>query len=65
MDFKIEKKPWYIRYRTYLLAGAAFIVFIIYVISLSMGPSKLLIETDDIRMATVEDRKFMEYVDVE
>ena len=65
MDFKIEKKPWYIRYRTYLLAGAAFIVFIIYVISLSMGPSKLRIETDDIRMATVEDGKFMEYVDVE
>jgi RND family efflux transporter MFP subunit len=48
-----------------LLAGAAFIVFIIYVISLSMGPSKLRIETDDIRMATVEDGKFMEYVDVE
>ena len=65
MDFKIEKKPWYIRYRTYLLAGAAFIVFIIYVISLSMGPSKLRIETDDIRIATVEDGKFMEYVDVE
>ena len=65
MDFKIEKKPWYIRYRTYLLAGAAFIVFIIYVISLSLGPSKLRVETDDIRMATVENGKFMEYVDVE
>ena len=65
MDFKIEKKPWYIRYRTYLLAGAAFIVFIIYVISLSLGPSKLRVETDDIRIATVENGKFMEYVDVE
>ena len=65
MDFKIEKKPWYIRYRTYLLAGAAFIVFIIYVISLSLGPSKLRVDTDDIRIAEVIDGKFMEYVDVE
>lgn len=65
MDFKIEKKPWYIRYRTYLIAGAAFIVFLIYVISLSLGPSKLRVDTDDIRIAEVIDGKFMEYVDVE
>ena len=65
MDFKIEKKPWYIRYRTYLIAGVAFIVFLIYVISLSLGPSKLRVDTDDIRIAEVIDGKFMEYVDVE
>ena len=65
MDIKIEKKPWYIRYRTYLIAGAAFIVFLIYVISLSLGPSKLRVDTDDIRIAEVIDGKFMEYVDVE
>ena len=65
MDFKIEKKPWYIRYRYYLLAGAAFIVFFIYVISLSLGPRKLRVETDNIQIAEVVDGKFMEYVDVE
>ena len=37
MDIKIEKKPWYIRYRYYLLAGGAFIIFLVYVISLSLG----------------------------
>ena len=37
MDIKLEKKPWYIRYRAYLLAGGAFIIFLIYVISLSLG----------------------------
>ena len=46
MDIKIEKKPWYIRYRSYLLAGGAFIIFLIYVISLSLGPKKLRVETD-------------------
>ena len=65
MDFKIEKKPWYIRYRYYLMAGAAFMVFLIYVISLSLGPRKLRIESDNIQIAEVKNGKFMEYVDVE
>ena len=65
MDFKIEKKPWYIRYRYYLMAAAAFLVFLIYVISLSLGPRTLRVEKDNIMIAEVVDGKFMEYVDVE
>ena len=65
MDIKLEKKPWYIRYRSYLLAGGAFAIFLIYVISLSLGPRKLRIEADNIQIAEVKNGKFMEYVDVE
>lgn len=65
MDIKIEKKPWYIRHRYYLLGGIAFVIFLIYVISLSFGPRKLRIETDNIQIAEVKNDKFMEYVDVE
>ena len=65
MDIKLEKKPWYIRYRFYLLAGGAFAIFLIYVISLSLGPRKLRIEADNIQIAEVRNGKFMEYVDVE
>ena len=65
MDIKIEKKPWYIRYRYYLLTGVAFVIFLIYVISLSLGPRKLRIETENIQLAEVKNGKFMEYVDVE
>lgn len=65
MDIKIEKKPWYIRYRYHLLGGACFAAFLVYVISLSLGPRKLRIEADNIRIAEVKDDKFMEYVDVE
>ena len=65
MDIKLEKKPWYIRYRAYLLAGGAFIIFLISVISLSLGPRKLRIEGDNIQIAEVKNGKFMEYVDVE
>ena len=39
MDIKLEKKPWYIRYRYYLAGGILFLAFIIYVIILSAGPS--------------------------
>ena len=65
MDIKIEKKPWYIRHRYYLLGGTAFVIFLIYVISLSFGPRKLRIETDNIQIAEVKNDKFIEYVDVE
>ncbi len=65
MDIKLKKKPWYIRYRYYLLAGGAFVIFLIYVISLSLGPRKLRVESDNIQIAEVRNGKFMEYVDVE
>ena len=65
MDIKLEKKPWYIRYRYYLIAAGVFIIFLIYVISLSLGPRKLRVETDNIQIVEVKNGKFMEYVDVE
>lgn len=65
MDIKLKKKPWYIRYKYYLIAAVLFVAFLIYVIILSTGPSKLRVEMDDIQIAEVKDGKFMEYVDVE
>ena len=62
MDIKIEKKPWYIRHRYYLLGGTAFVIFLIYVISLSFGPRKLRIETDNIQIAEVKNDKVMQSV---
>ena len=65
MDIKIEKKPWYIRYKFYIAGGIAFAAFLVYVIILSVGPRKLRIESENIQIAEVKDGKFMEYVDVE
>lgn len=65
MDIKLEKKPWYIRYRYYLITSGVFFIFLIYVISLSLGPRKLRVDTDNIQIAEVKNGKFMEYVDVE
>ena len=65
MDIKLEKKPWYIRYRYYLTGGLLFISFLIYVIVLSLGPRKLRVDAENIQIAEVKDADFMEYVDVE
>ena len=65
MDIKLEKKPWYLRYRWTIVAGTVFAVFLIYVIILSFGPSRFRVEADRIQIAEVQDDKFMEYVDVE
>ena len=65
MDIKLEKKPWYIRYRYYLAGGVVFAAFLIYVIILSAGPRKLRIDPESLQMAEVKNAKFMEYVDVE
>ena len=62
MDIKLEKKPWYIRYRYYLAGGVAFLAFLIYVVTLSLGPSKLRIEQDNIQIVEVKNVKIMEYV---
>lgn len=65
MDIKLEKKPWYVRYRYYLAGGVAFLAFLVYVIILSAGPSKLRIDRENVQIAEVKNDKFMEYVDVE
>lgn len=65
MDIKLEKKPWYIRYRYYLAGGVVFLAFLVYVIIISAGPRKLRIDAESLQMAEVKNDKFMEYVDVE
>jgi hypothetical protein len=60
MDIKLEKKPWYIRYRYYLIGGLLFAAFLIYVIVLSLGPRKLRIDAENIQIAKVKEDNFME-----
>ncbi|MBQ8674205.1 MAG: efflux RND transporter periplasmic adaptor subunit [Bacteroides sp.] len=65
MDIQLKKRPWYIRYRYYLLAGAAFAGFLAYVVNLSLSPDRLRIRADKVQIAEVKEGDFMEYVDVE
>lgn len=65
MDIKLEKKPWYIRYRYHIIGGALLLIGLIYVIVLALGPSRLRISSDEIMIEEVRNDDFMEFVDVE
>ena len=41
MDIKLEKKPWYIRYRYYLIGGLLFVSFLVYVIIPFIRPQEI------------------------
>lgn len=65
MDIKLKKRPWYVRYRYYLIAGIIFLAFTIYVIILTFGPHKRVIDSTECKIANVTDTAFMEYVEAE
>lgn len=65
MDIKLEKKPWYIRYRYYLAGAFLVCCGLIYVIVLASGPRRLRINAEHIQIEEVKQTDFMEYVDVE
>ena len=60
----MPKKPWYVRYRTYLIGGAVLIALIVYALMLQLGPRTLKIEIDDAQIAMAEEGEFLEYIDV-
>ncbi|MBR1498614.1 MAG: efflux RND transporter periplasmic adaptor subunit [Bacteroidaceae bacterium] len=64
MDIKLPKKPWYVRYRIYLLGGTVLAALIAYAIALQLQPKTLRVSIDADQMATVCDSDFLEYVDV-
>lgn len=65
MDIQLTPKPWYIKYRYYLICGVLFLAFAIYVIILALGPRQLKIEAEDYKIVEAAEAPFMEYIDVE
>ena len=65
MDIAIKKKHWAIRYKYYIAGGIIFLAFLIYVVAASSGPRQLRYEADKLTIASVQQGKFLEYLDVE
>lgn len=65
MDIQLKPKPWYIKFRYHIIAAVAFAGVLAYAIVVSLAPRQLRVNDDEITIATVEDGRFMEYVDVE
>lgn len=64
MDIKIPKRPWYVRYRMYLLGGIVLVALVVYALVLQLGPRTLKVEIADGQIATVTEGEFLEYIDV-
>lgn len=65
MDIELKKRPWYIRYRYYLLAGVALTAFIIFNICTMFGPQTKYTSEKEVDFAEAKFEEFGEYVDVE
>ena len=64
MDIKIPKRPWYVRYRLYIIGGAVLIGLIVYALVLQLGPRTLQVEIAEGQIATAAEGDFLEYIDV-
>ena len=65
MDIQLKRKPWYIRYITYIVAGILFASLVVYVGILAFGSHRLKVDPETCRIAEVSEAPFMEYLDVE
>ena len=64
MDIRIPKRPWYVRYRMYIIGGVALTTVIAYALVLQLGPRTIKVEIADDQIATVTEGDFLEYIDV-
>ena len=64
MDIKLPKKPWYVKYRMFLLGGAVLVALMTYAVLLQMKPKTLKVDIDAGQIAEVQDGDFLEYADV-
>ena len=65
MDIPLKKRPWFIRYRYYLLAALALIALLGYAAVLALVPRKFRVDKENVQIAEVRHTDFLEYVDVE
>lgn len=64
MDIKLPKKPWYVKYRMYIIGGTVLAGLIIYALVLQLGPRTLKVKIAEEQIATVSEGDFLEYIDV-
>ena len=64
MDIKLPKKPWYIKYRLYIIGGTMLAALMTYALVLQLGPRTLKVKVNGDQIATVVEGDFLEYIDV-
>ena len=65
MDIKKQPKPWHIRYRYHILAGATGLTLLVYTLSVVIASGTKRVDKDRVVTAEVTKAPFLEYVDVD
>lgn len=62
MDIKKQPKPWHIRYRYHILAGATGLTLLVYTLSVVIASGTKRVDKDRVVTAEVTKAPFLEYV---
>lgn len=65
MDKLLAPRPWYLRHKYYIISGGILLGLIVYALTLSIGPSRMRVDKDDVKIGDAKTAPFLEYVDVE
>lgn len=65
MDIQLKKRPWFIKYFSYILTGLVILAFASYTLFQALGPRHLKIDAEDHKIAEASETPFLEYLDVE
>ena len=65
MDKLLAPRPWYLRHKYYIISGGILLGLIVYAVTLSVGPSRMRVDKDDVKIGDAKTAPFLEYVDVE
>lgn len=65
MDRALPKRSFWQRQRFYIIGGAAFTIFVVYLLISVSGGQKLRVDSERVAVADVEETPFLDYVDAE
>ncbi len=65
MDIQLKQRPWYLKYLSYIIAGALLLALIIYLCVNAFSPRRVNLAAERYKIAEASESPFLEYIDVE
>lgn len=65
MDIIRPPRPWYVKYRWYLVGSAMLLTIVVYTIMLALRPRQQSVSSEQLKVAEIVEAPFLEYVEVE
>ena len=65
MDIKLQKKPWLVRHKYYVIGGVLFAALAVYTLVLQCSPARQRVSAGALGIAEVAEADFLEYVEQE